>query len=68
MTTIKLIPLAEHASNMDRAAVLITTGPYKGRDIYKVRGGYLATIDDMAFDGLFATEQEARIAQNWGVA
>lgn len=59
----QLIPLANHPSNLDRTATLISGPIYRGRDIYRVRGGFLATLGDLAIAGLFNSEREAAEAQ-----
>lgn len=60
---VDLVSVASHPSNIDRTATLVSTGPWTGRDIYRVRGGYIALMDDQCFPGLFASKEDAEAAQ-----
>lgn len=58
----KIIPLRDHPSNLDHTAVWVS-GMHEPGMVFRVNGGYLATIPaGDAFEGLFASEQEARTA------
>jgi len=62
--TMQLIPIEQHPSaGHDPSSVLVNYREPYGRDIYRHRGGYLATFYSMAFPGLFPTEKAARDAQ-----
>ena len=63
-----LIPLSQHPSNLDRTANLVSGPHYEGRDVYQVRGGYLATIENRAFLRLFPSFETARAAQREAAA
>ena len=59
----QIVPLATHASNLDRTAKLVSSPRYEGRDIYRVTGGYLACVGNSdCLAGLFTSEDEARQA------
>lgn len=59
----KVISVSQHPNNADRLAVLMS-GDYKGRDIYKVKGGFVALLgSEQCFEGLFPSQREAEIAQ-----
>lgn len=63
MTDRKIIPIAEHPSNLDRTAVLSWENRRDMKHTYRVQGGYVACPSfGLAFADLFPTEDEAKAA------
>jgi hypothetical protein len=59
-----VISIFQHPNHTDKSAVLVGGPVYRGCDIYKVRRGFVALLgNDQCFDGLFATQHEAEMAQ-----
>lgn len=59
-----LIPISKHPSNGDRSARLAYDSPNAMRDIYSVKGGFVACIDGMfALEGLFPSIDAAKAGQ-----
>lgn len=60
----EIISIFQHPSNTDRTAVLMSGTVYKGLDVYRVSGGYVALLgNDRCFAGLFPTQAAAEDAQ-----
>lgn len=56
----KIIPLASHASNLDKTAKIVASDRNLDWTIYSVRGGFVLTLHGLrAVDGLYPTEREA---------
>jgi hypothetical protein len=59
MNAQKLIPAAQHPSNTDPTAELVS-GPRDLFSVFKVKGGFLAiTFEGLAFEPLFQTKASA---------
>ncbi len=57
----KFIKLSEHPGNLDKSARLVDCQPYAG--VYQTSQGFVGTLPaGMAFDGFFATREEAKSA------
>jgi hypothetical protein len=57
----RFIKLSEHPGNLDPTARLIDCQPYAG--VYQTANGFVGTLPDgMAFEGYFATREEAKSA------
>lgn len=58
-----LTTISQHPHNTDPTARLVSGPQYRGLDIYRVRGGFLALVDLMAFETLFPSRESAETAQ-----
>jgi hypothetical protein len=62
--TRKIIKLGNHPANEDKTAKLEWSGP-NNKAVYGVRGGFVCILAyGLAFEGLFETLAEAKLAAN----
>lgn len=54
-----MIPTASHPSNNDPTSHLVWEDRMRSRQVYSVKGGFIATEYPMAYEGLFPTQAAA---------
>lgn len=59
MSEMKIIPTAEHPSNLDPTARIVWENRAALATVYRVKGGFVATVGVGAYNTVFSTQGDA---------